>query len=162
MKPREKDFCRLMTAYADPLKAAREAGYKNPDRASIELMTRDDISGEISRLSENVRSIYERSAVCGLYRLAYGGIGDPLTLLYRNDLTDEELGSLDLLNVSEIKRTKDKSIEIKFFDRIKAVEKLNEILGADTTKREGGGLIDAILRSAEALGAKPGVSTDEV
>ena len=45
MKPREKDFCRLMTAYADPLKAAREAGYKNPDRASIELMTRDDISG---------------------------------------------------------------------------------------------------------------------
>ena len=85
-----------------------------------------------------------------------------MTLLYRNDLTDEELGSLDLLNVSEIKRTKDKSIEIKFFDRIKAVEKLNEILGADTTKREGGGLIDAILRSAEALGANPGVSTDEV
>lgn len=162
MKPREKDFCRLMTAYADPLRAAREAGYKKPERASIELMTRDDISGEISRLSENVRSIYERSAVCGLYRLAYGGIGDPLTLLYREDLTDKELGSLDLLNVSEIKRTKDKSIEIKFFDRIKAIEKLNELLGSDSAKRESGGLLDAIMRSAEALGSNPGVNMDEV
>ena len=162
MKPREKDFCRLMTAYADPLRAAREAGYKNPDRACIELMTRDDIGKEINRMSGNIRSVYENSAVCGLYRLAYGGVGDPLTLVYRDDLTDEELSSLDLLNVSEIKRTKDKSIEIKFFDRIKAVEKLNDILCSDTARRESGGLLDAILRSAEALGSNPGVSTDEV
>ena len=60
-----------------------EAGYKNPDRASIELMTRDDISGEISRLSENSPlNIRERSdRMRSVQAAACAGIGDPLTLV---------------------------------------------------------------------------------
>lgn len=160
MKPREREFCRLMTVYADPMRAAEEAGYKHPEKAWSQLMTRGEISREISRLSENIRSIYESTALCGLYRLAYGGVSDPLALIYREDFTPEELSSLDLINVSEIKRTKDKSIEIKFFDRIKAMDKLNEILISDGEKNGSGGLLDAILRSAEAIGSRSEVSSD--
>ena len=162
MKPREKEFCRLMTVYADPVRAAREAGYRSPEKSCTELLSREEVSREISRLSENIRSIYENAAVCGLYRLAFGGIGDPLSLVYREDFSAEELSSLDLLNVSEIKRTKDKTVEIRFFDRIKAMDKLYEILSAGSAKRESGGLLDAILRSAEALGSRSGVSADEL
>lgn len=162
MKPREKEFCRLMTVYADPVRAAKEAGYKDPEKEWSLLSTRKEIADEISRLSENIRSIYESTAMCGLYRLAYGGVGDPMKLVYGEDFTPGELSALDLINVSEIRRTKDKAIEIKFFDRIKALDKLNEVLRADTQAGQGGGLIEAMLASAEALGRQNGAIPDEV
>lgn len=43
-----------------------------------------------------------------------------------NEIT-EKLPSLDLFNISEIKRPKGGGMEIKFFDRIKALEKLRDI-----------------------------------
>lgn len=161
MKPKEKEFCRLMTVYADPVRAAREAGYKHPETAWSELTAREEIVGEIRRRCENMRSIYEHTAVCGLYRLAYGGMSDALTLLYREDLSPQELRSLDLMNVSEIKRT-DKGVEIRFCDRIKAIGALSEALGTGDAHGSGAGLLDAILLSAQALGAKNGVSSDEL
>ena len=159
MKPREKEFCRLMTVYADPVRAAREAGYKHPENAWSDLSAREEIVGEIRRRCENIRSIYESSAVCGLYRLAYGGVGDALTLLYRDHISEEELKTLDLRNISEIKRT-DKSIELKFCDRIKAVDKLQELLGSGAEQGSGTGLLDAIRLSAEALGSSTGSDPD--
>ena len=117
--------------------------------------------GEIRRRCENIRSIYESTAVCGLYRLAYGGVSDALTLLYRDDLSEEDLRMLDLRNVSEIKRT-DKGIEVKFCDRIKAIDKLQELLGSGTEHGNGSGLLDAILSSAEALGSRSGSETDDL
>lgn len=161
MKPREKEFCRLMTVTADPIKAAREAGYKNPERIWPELAAREEIVSEIRRRCENIRSVYEHTAVCGLYKLAYGGVSDALTLLYRDDLSEGDLRSLDLRNISEIKRT-DKGIEIKFCDRIKAVDKLRELLSSVSEQGNGSGLLDAILMSAEALGSQVGSEIDAV
>ena len=161
MKPREKEFCRLMTVVADPIKAARIAGYKHPERAWSELSAREEIVSEIRRRCENIRSVYEHTAICGLYKLAYGGVSDALTLLYRDDLSEEDLRMLDLRNVSEIKRT-DKGIEVKFCDRIKAIDKLQELLGSGTEHGNGSGLLDAILSSAEALGSRSGSETDDL
>ena len=159
MKPREKEFCRLMTVYADPVRAAREAGYKHPESAWSALAAREEVVGEIRRRCENIRSIYESTAVCGLYRLAYGGVSDALTLLYREDMSEAELRSLDLRNVAEIKRS-DKSIEVKFCDRIKAVDKLRELLNDGAEQESGTGLLDAIRLSAEALGSRGGSDPD--
>lgn len=161
MKPREKEFCRLMTVTADPIKAAREAGYKNPERVWPELAAREEIVSEIRRRCENIRSVYEHTAICGLYKLAYGGVSDALTLLYREHLSEDDLRSLDLRNVSEIKRT-DKGIEVKFCDRIKAIDKLQELLGSGAEHGNGSGLLDAILSSAEALGSRSGSETDDL
>ena len=107
-----------MTVYADPIRAAREAGYKEPERAWSELSAQEDIVGEIRRRCENIRSIFESTAVCGLYRLAYGGVNDALTFINREIILKEDLKELDLRNVSEIKKT-DKGIEVKFCDRLK-------------------------------------------
>ena len=161
MKPKEKTFCRLMTVCADPVKAARQAGYQHPEAAAFELLEKEEVVGEIRRLCGNMRSIYENTAVCGLYRLALGGVTDVLALLYRDDMSEKELSALDLSNVSEIKKT-DKGLEIKFCDRIKAVSALIEVLGTDMHKSEGKGLLDAILLSAEALGKRNGMDNDEL
>lgn len=161
MKPREKEFCRLMTIYGDPIQAARQAGFKHPENAWPELCAREEIVSEIRRRSESIRSIFESTAACGLYRLAYGGVSDALTLLYREQLSEDDLKTLDLRNVSEIKRT-DKGIEIRFCDRIKAVERLHELLSADAEQEGSTGLLDAILLSAEALGSRGGSGFDAV
>lgn len=161
MKPREKEFCRLMTVYADPIRAAREAGYKDPHRAWSELSAREEIVDEIRRRCENIRSIYESTAISGLYRLAYGGVNDALTFINREVIRDEDLRALDLRNVSEIKRT-DKGVEIRFCDRMKAVERLQELLGSGSGQARGTGLLDAILLSAQALGSRGGSGTDAV
>lgn len=161
MKPREKEFCRLMTVYADPVRAAREAGYKQPEQAWSELSAREEIVDEIRRRCGNIRSIFESTAICGLYRLAYGGVSDALTFLEREIVSEEDLRTLDLRNVSEIKRT-DKGVEVRFCDRMKAVDKLQELLGSGAATGNGSGLLDAILLSAEALGSRSGSEPDAV
>ena len=150
MKTKEKEFCRLTALTADPLRAAREAGYKRPEESLSKLIGREDIAEEIRRLSRNMRSVYESTAVCGLYRLAYGGVGDALTLLYGDHFAPEELRKMDLTRVSEIKRT-DKGVEIRFCDRVKAIDKLCELLGGSRDPEASGGLLEAMLLSAKAL-----------
>lgn len=62
----------------------------------------------------------------GLTQLALGSVNDAVSLLF---MSEEEimqrLPKLKLFNVSEIKRPKGGGMEIKFFDRIKAMERLS-------------------------------------
>ena len=86
----------------------------------------------------------------GLSRLAFGDVSDAVRLLY---LSDEEalqsLPSLNLFNVSEIKRPKGGGMEIKFFDRIKACERLKE----ETKEKGDSGLsfYEALEKSTENM-----------
>ena len=155
MKPKEKEFCRMMALCGEPERAAREAGYRHPQRRWQELLCREDIAREIKRCAAMLKSVYENNAVSGMYRLAFGRTGDALRLLYHEDPTDEELDALDLSSVAEIKRTKDKSMEIKFFDRVKAFDKLNESLHVSAEQNSAGGLIEAMRLSAQALRSLP-------
>ncbi len=151
MKPKEKEFCRRMAACGEPERAARQAGYRHPDRWQ-KLLCREDIAAEIKRCADVMRAVYENTAVCGLYRLAFGKPGEALQLLYREDPSAQELESLDLSSVAEIKRTKDKSVEIKFFDRIKALDKLNEIFNSSKEINSTGSLLETMRLSAQTLG----------
>lgn len=68
--------------------------------------------------------------VCdGLRRLAFGEIQDAVSLLFESDEgIIEKLPELDLFNISEIKRVKGGGMEIKFFDRLKALDKLGQVI----------------------------------
>lgn len=57
---------------------------------------------------------------------------------------------MDLFNISEIKRKKGGDIEIKFFDRLKALERLYEL--CDEADCEANSLFSAIEKGACALG----------
>ena len=58
-----------------------------------------------------------------------------------------KLPSLDLFNVSEIKRPKGGGMEIKFFDRLKAIDKLRE-LAVEQDNKEKTSFFDALEKSA--------------
>lgn len=79
----------------------------------------------------------------GLLDIALGSVSDAISLLF---MTEEEiierLPKLKLINVSEIKQPKGGGMEIKFFDRIKALERL----GTDKTSDS-----DSSLSFYEAL-----------
>lgn len=116
-------------------------------------MCRAEISDEIERLARRREKSLANMAFVGYQRLAFGDISDAVSLLYMENPTTRELSKMDLFSVSEIKRPKDGSMEIKFFDRLKALEKLES-----RVERESGvkSLFDAIDRSAKAdRGEKP-------
>ncbi len=86
----------------------------------------------------------------GLKRLAFGDIKDAVLLLFaqEGDVLSR-LGELDLYNISEIKRPKGGGMEIKFFDRIKALEKLSELEGGAPS--EPLGFYQALEESAKCM-----------
>ncbi len=74
-----------------------------------------------------------RDALEGLARLAFERCNDAVRLMCRMDsLTDKEIARLNLSAVSEIKRHKDGTLEIRFCDRLKALE----LLASYTSARE--------------------------
>lgn len=66
-----------------------------------------------------------RLVTAGLQRLAFGSINDAVSLILCDEqLSQTAVSSLDLFNISELKKVKGGGIEIKFADRVKAMELL--------------------------------------
>jgi hypothetical protein len=90
-------------------------------------MTQGKITQKIEKnyLDKKKNLIYK--ATTGYERLAFGSISDSVKLLFPENLSHEDLEKMDLFNISEIKKSKDGAMEIKFFDRLRALEKLEHI-----------------------------------
>lgn len=148
LTPREKTFCRYYIGCGSPSEAAEASGYNGDvSKKGEELLSREEIVEEITRLCELKRQTVNELTSTGYRRLAFGSIADAVSLLYKSNPSLEELRKMDLFSVSEIKR-KDDSMEIKFFDRLKALEKL-----CDGIKEESGAapIYDAIVKGAMML-----------
>ncbi len=86
----------------------------------------------------------------GLEKLAFGSCNDAVVLAFAEELPPSEIiEKLDLYNVSEIKRVKGGGVEIKFFDRLKALEKLYELENAFDNHDKASELIKALTISAK-------------
>ncbi len=125
---KELDFCRIYVRLRNLREAAVKAGYDIlPEYRAISLLSKKEIRQKITELEKE--SLADESLVsAGLQRLAFGSCADAVKLiLSANQDTSPDIDSLDLFNVAEIKFTCGKGMEIKFFDRLKALEKLSEI-----------------------------------
>ena len=58
----------------------------------------------------------------GYQQLAFGSIADAIKLLFMEEPAPRALGKMNFINVAEIRRMKEGAMEIKFFDRLKALE----------------------------------------
>ncbi|MBE6793689.1 MAG: terminase small subunit [Ruminococcaceae bacterium] len=151
LSSKEKEFCRLYLSYADPGAAAEGAGFEGDFlKIGNALLSRDEVSEEIERLCNVQKKSMAKMAAVGYQKLAFGSIADAVSLLYKEKPCLEELRKMDLFSISEIKRPKDGSVEIKFFDRMKALEKLSENEQGDGAH----GFYEAICRSAKILSEK--------
>ena len=141
LKNREKEFCACFAQTGDVKLSARLAGYRLNSRAKgIKLLSRDDIQNEIKKLVKQKEKLARSLAAIGYQRLAFGNTSDAVSLIYSQNPAEEDFGSKDFFMISEIKMPKDGSLEIKFFDRLKALEKLQSVESDSSVKN----LFDAI------------------
>lgn len=121
----ERQFCCHYASSGNSTQAAILAGCKeNPENWGENLLCKEDIADEIARLLAIRKKTVSSMAVTGYKKLAFGSIGDAVSLLYMENPDMETLKNMDLYCVSEIRKPKEGAMEIKFFDRLKALEKL--------------------------------------
>ena len=149
---KERLFCFYFAEDGDARGCAARAGFSvAPKRSAARLLGREEIRAELAKLEKEKKAV--NAVERGLMRLAFGSVADAMRLMLCEDsLTADEIEKLDLFNVSEIKRPKGGGLEIKFFDRLRALEKL----GADAKEDNAGvaGLMEAIGRGAMAAGGE--------
>lgn len=149
LKPREKRFCTAFAGTCDASYAARRAGFgRDCGQIGEELLCDDRILDEIERISARRSKTLSGLAAAGYSRLAFGDISDALKLLYIKNPTPGQLDDMDLTMISEIK-SKDGYLEIKFFDRLKALDRLENSAARDTSVS---GLFEAIGKDARLAG----------
>jgi len=153
---------KLFCYYFLKLRNVREAGVKagfNKENAFVEgmrILDNANTQRYIDSLSEKVSS--QNGLVrAGLERLAFGSINDAVTMVFSEEVVScDEISKLDLFNVSEIKRVKGGGVEIKLFDRQKALEKLWEIENTADVNSSAESFFNAIKAGADASSIKDG------
>lgn len=121
-------FCYYYARLKNPREAAARAGYPPLTReiSAALLMKKPAIRQRVSALAKEEDELPK--VRIGLERLAFSAASDAVKLLFLDeDTAPSDIDALDLFNVSEIKRTKGGGVEVKFFDRIKALEKLSQL-----------------------------------
>lgn len=143
LSPKEENFCRFFVASREPRASAARAGYSvHPERTAMRLLADPEIKRRIAKLAEVTE---------GYRRLAFGSVADAVKLILSDELPDgSEIEKLDLAMVSDIKRPKGGGIEVKFFDRLKALDRLCELSNA-ASAGENSDFLSALDRSARAL-----------
>lgn len=147
---KEQDFCRYYFHLRSPREAAALAGFiLLPERCGEKLLEKKKIKDEIKRLEAQDSDF--QLAKAGFKRLAFGSVADAIRLI---DGDRENLDGLDLFMISDIKIPKGGGMEIKFFDRQKALESLasmeNTASGNSTLP-----FYEALERSASFLSGTP-------
>lgn len=144
---KEKLFCFFYANLPSPRQAAAKAGYRRAERTAAKLLMREEIQQEIQRQ----RAGCGMDAVkAGLHQLAFGSCKDAVKLLFEEEPPENDtLEQMDFFNVAEIKRPKNGGMEVKFFDRAKAMDQL-----VNLQEREQAGespLFEALRQGAKSL-----------
>lgn len=141
---KQKEFCKSFLDTGSLIEAEKLSGVKDGNK----LIGDDQIIQELDRLSKMQSRSLNLLAKAGLKRLALGGIADAVSLIYMDKPDREVLQDMDLFMISEIRRHKDGNMEIKFFDRFKALDKLME--GSELTD-SAVPFYDALIMGAKSI-----------
>lgn len=155
---KEQDFCRYYFHLRSPREAAALAGWiLLPERCGEKLLEKKKIKDEILRLESQNADL--QLAKAGFRRLAFGSVADAIRLL---DGDRENLDGLDLFMISDIKIPKGGGMEIKFFDRQKALESLASMEKINESNATVP-FYEALEKSASCISGMPeSTSFDEV
>jgi hypothetical protein len=145
---KELDFCHWYARLQNPKEAAIKSGYTVlPEYRGMNLLSKKNIASKIKEF-EKENQTDSNLVSAGLSRLAFGSISDAVKLiLSANSDNPPSPDILDLFNVSEIKFTNGKGMEIKFFDRLKALEQLSK-LSENSLNSSALSFYEALERSA--------------
>lgn len=150
---KEELFCQFFAQSCSPRESAAKAGYSFPEKTAINLLSQERIQNEIHSLfKEGAKRSLNEQVVSGFKRLAFGSIADAVSLmLLDGEPSPRALEEMDLFCVSEIKKPRDGALEIKFFDRLEALEKLAELSDKNSSESSVP-FYQAIEQGAKAIG----------
>ncbi|MBR4555262.1 MAG: terminase small subunit [Ruminococcus sp.] len=157
-----KDFVLGVIKRGSAEDAAIDAGVA-PSRArrdGTRLLARRSIRKQIERQREAL-NCSGTDIRAGLERLAYGRVNDAVALAFSEEVTEDMLSRADLYNVSEIKKVKGGGVEIKFYDRQKALERLYELDESESGERKAKSLVELIYGSGDGSDDPSGGETDD-
>lgn len=153
LSEKRKAFCCNYVLLGNVAEAAVRAGFCR-ENALMEGVACLE-SAQCRRLISRLRDVISDSGnvVSGLKRLAFGNCSDAVYLVFADELPPPEIISrLDLFNVSEIKRVKGGGVEVKLFDRQKALEKLFEFENSSSDRGSAESLIEALTADSAGEG----------
>lgn len=127
LNKKEMIFCYFFVETGNPKEALSFAKMENTSETLPKLMSDPLIKDQILKNYESKKINLGIKAEIGYERLAFNDISDCIKLMFIKDIENYQINKMNLFNISEIKRLKDGTMEIKFFDRIKALEKLQSI-----------------------------------
>lgn len=139
-KQNESAFCIAFLRTMDPERAAMESGCRD----GFSMLRRKTVRERLERMREvTVGQLRREDVLRRLAELAFGRVNDGARLALRPGEIDPE--GLDLSAVSELKVT-DKGVEIKFVDRVRALETLWNLL-----EGSGDGGAEELYRALEDI-----------
>lgn len=152
-----KRFCRYYLLLGNGEEAALRAGAA-PEAAAdyaAETLHSHLCRSELKRLAAQSPVPIQALVLTGLTRLAFGKANDAAKLVFADELPPPSvLDTLDLFHVSELKRIKGGGVEVKLFDRQKALERLLECAGSADSAAAANALLAALSVPAEVNDAE--------
>lgn len=146
---RESLFLMFYQRLGNIKESAMRAGFKESEafEKGTRILVKKSSLSVLHRLTDRTK----RNAIRqGLERLAFGDINDICELVFSEEpLSSAQIAHLDLFNISEIKRIKGGGVEVRLFDRQKALEALWEIESSTDSTSTAKSFFDAISQSAE-------------
>ena len=139
-------FCRTYLRTMDPEQAAEAVGRRD----GFSILGCATVRKRLDRMREDAAGQVRREDVIRrLAQLAFGRANDAVRLALRPG--EAEVGTLDLSAVSEFRVTDKGGVEVKFVDRVRALETLCGLLGGDT-----GAGAEELFRALSAAGDEEG------
>ena len=140
-----KDFILSFVRGGNVKEAAIDAGVEpvRAGRDGLRLLARPSVRRQIEK--ERGELYANGSDIrAGLERLAYGRVNDAVALVFADEADGDMIARADLFNVSEIKKVKGGGVEVKFFDRQKALERLGQLDESELGDRKVKNLVEMI------------------
>lgn len=151
----EKLFCYYYHTLQNGKDAAIKSGFPTmrAEAKAAKLLLRADIQAQIAQFSsQKTDDKLLDCIVAGLNRLAFASSCDSLKfMLLDKESLLQQVDKLDLFHISEIKIPKEGALEIKFFDRFKAFDKLLEIARFQSNSDDATEFFAALEASAKSI-----------
>lgn len=149
LSDKEKQFCYHIASHRTVREAAALVGYASPIISGLKLMLKPTVKAYIQKLKEAAENSGEVAA--GLRSIAFGSIADAVKLATAKEIDKLDIDALDLQMVSELKFSKG-GVDIKFYDRIKALEQLMKISHGEENNSDFFSALESSVRRIEETG----------
>lgn len=131
MTKTEKRFCEYLAITQNAVSAAKLSGFTDePEIAAARLIQKTSVR---KRCKKIIKSLCDSTdAVGGLYRIAFS---QPVDIINKVFSEQPDFSKSDLFCVSEIKKGANGAVEIKFFDKLKALQLISEMRPNDEANK---------------------------